>query len=285
MALCPSTLDRNISASFFIITLFFVSCKQQEPVPTDSGRVLAIVGDQSLYDKDIRHLIHPNTKNQDSVSLATAFIDQWLRDQLMTREAAKYFSSDDEIDRLVEDYQAKLLKFNLEEKILNERYDTLVSDDELVAFYEQMKEQFILKENLFRCMYVKIEKGTQGLKDFNSNWKKDDLGSIRSFAGAFASESHIDTTQWKPWTELDGWYSKWSTSRVKQKIKQRQIDSEYEYFLKIVDSVDKGAFSPLEYIRPQLYRMFLHKRKQEIIEDYKQELYEKALNNNILKIS
>ena len=260
-------------------------CKQQKPIPLDNGPVLAVLGEQRLYNKDLIHLIHPNTKKQDSLSLRTAFIDQWLRDQLMTREAAKYFSSDEEIDRLVEDYKAKLLKFNLEEKVLNERYDTIVTEDELAVFYDQMKEQFILKENIYRCMYVKVEKGTQGLKDFNNNWKKDEYGPIRSFAGAFSVENHIDTTQWKPWTEIEGWCEKWSTSRVKQKIKQRQIDSEYEYFLKIVDSVDKGDFSPLEYIRPQLHRMYLHKRKQEIIENYKQELYEKALNNNILKIS
>ena len=52
-----------------------------------------------------------------------------------------------------------------------------------------------------------------------------------------------------------------------------------------MDSVDKGEISPLEYIRPQLNRMYLHKRKQKVIENYKQELYEKALNNNIIKIS
>lgn len=285
MNLRPSKWESNIAACFFIITSLFISCKPQEPVPTDQGRVLAVVGDQSLYDKDVSHLIHPNTKNQDSVSLATAYIDQWLRDELMTREAAKYFTSDAEIDRLVEDYQAKLLKFNLEEKILKERYDTLVSQEELASFYEQMKEQFILKENVYRCIYVKIEKGTEGLKDFANKWKKEEFAPIKSFAGAFATESHMDTAQWKSWSDLDGWYGKWSTSRINQKIKQRQNDFEYEYFLKIVDSVDKGGFSPLEYVRPQLYRMFLHKRKQEIIENYKQELYEKALNNNIIKIS
>ncbi len=285
MTLCSSIWNRKTAAYFFIITSLFMSCKQQEHVPADQGRVLAVVGEQSLYDSDISHLIHPNTKNQDSASLATAFIDQWLRDELMTREAAKYFTSDAEIDRLVEDYKAKLLKFNLEEKILNERYDTLVSEDELAGFYEQMKEQFILKENVYRCLYVKMDKGTAGLKDFTNKWKKDDYGPIKIFARAFSTESHMDTTQWKSWSEVDGWYNKWSTSRINQQIKQRQNDSEYEYFLKIVDSVDKGDFSPLEYIRPQLNRMFLHKRKQEIIENYKQELYENALNNNIIKIS
>ena len=285
MILCSSIWDRNIAVYFLIATSLFMSCKQEEVVPYDQGPVLAKVGDQSLYYNDISHLIHPNSKNQDSASLTTAFIDQWLRDELMTREAAKYFRSDTEIDRLVEDYQAKLLKFNLEEKILSERYDSIVSPEELASFYEQMKEQFRLKENVYRCIYVKIDKGTEGLKEFTNKWKKDEYGSIKSFAGAFSTESHLDTIQWKPWSEVDGWYSKWSKSRVDQKIKQRQNDSEYEYFLKIVDSVDKGEISPLEYIRPQLNRMYLHKRKQKVIENYKQELYEKALNNNIIKIS
>ena len=48
--------------------------------------------------------------------------------------------------------------------------------------------------------------------------------------------------------------------------------------------MDKGAFSPLGYIAPQLSRMLLHKRKQNILDAYKQELYEKALQENIVRL-
>ena len=73
-------------------------------------------------------------------------------------------------------------------------------------------------------------------------------------------------------------------ARIDKKQVQTQRDSEYEYFLKIVDQEAKGEISPLAYIEKQLVRMLLHKKRGEILESYKQELYEKALNDNTIKL-
>jgi hypothetical protein len=41
---------------------------------------------------------------------------------------------------------------------------------------------------------------------------------------------------------------------------------------------------PLELIREKLSRVILHERKENVLEDYKQKLYEKAINSNIVKL-
>ena len=61
-------------------------------------------------------------------------------------------------------------------------------------------------------------------------------------------------------------------------------DQNYQYFLKVIESRDEGEISPLSYVEERLRQMMLHQRKQIIIEEYKQELYERALNNNVIKI-
>lgn len=269
-----------------LLMIVSVSCDKPLQGPkTHEGKMLASVGSKILYESDLINVIHPNTKSQDSIGLATAYIDQWIRDQLITREAKNSFSSDIGIEQLVADYREKLLKFNLEERIINERYDTVISEGDLLTYYESIKDQFVLEEEICRGLYIKMDRKQQGLKDFTKEWNnKDDNPSMYAFARAYNIDMEADTTSWRTWTELNTWYNGWSKSKARSLSKQRQNDKEYEYFLKIVGFIDKGEFSPLEYIKPQLTKMLLLKRRQGIIETYKQELYEKALRNNLIKI-
>lgn len=262
-----------------------VSCQNEAPIIRLNDVVIASVDNRTLYQSELNNVIHPNISKQDSIALAGAYIDKWVRDQLMAREAAKSFSSDIEIETLVDDYREKLLRFNLEEKIIETRFDTTITKSELNDFYESIKEQFQLSEGLYRCIYAKFDPNVAAFKAFSKEWKEDkNDGAVASIAMAYAEEHHLDTLQWVNQTIVDKWHDGWSQSRINRKLNQRQSDGKYEFFLKIVDHMDNGAVSPLEYIRPQLIKMLLHKRKQNIIEEYKQELFEKALNNNNIKL-
>lgn len=268
-----------------LILISLISQACQQPVSIPEGEILvASVSDQTLYQSDLEQIIHPDMSTKDSVALANAFIDQWVRDQLITAEAEKTFSSDQEIEQLIADYKGRLLSVRLEEKILEERYDTSIAFSELEAFYEEMQSQFPLSEDIYRCLYVKLDNDHEGLRSFRKSWREEDYKEINSFASAYGISHHQDTTVWLTWGELSLWYPDWSTYRANQLQIQTQKDKEYEYFLKIVDREAKGNISPLGYISNSLKRMILHRRKGEIIENYKQELYEQALDNNIIKI-
>lgn len=270
---------------YLILILLFIACDQSNQ---DDGKieskVVATVGSRKLLQSDIDQVIHPNTTPQDSVALASMYIDQWVRDQLMTREASKYFSSDFEIEKLVDDYREKLLKFNLEERVVAMRFDTVISEIQLNEFYLEMKDQFILDRTLYRCIFAEFEKGTAGLPDFIKDWNAENDLNVFSFAAAFSNHSHLDSTQWVSDDNLEAWSSKWSSRKLITGAQQRQNNRESEFFLKIVEKVDKGQPSPLEYIKDRLVQMLLHRRKQEILEQYKQDLYEDALERNIITL-
>lgn len=275
------------SIKWSILLLFLIigvlSCDQKTPVE-NTNPMVASVGNRILLSSDLRRVIHPSTNRSDSIAMAAAYIDQWVREQLMTREASRFFSSDAEIEQLVEDYRGKLLKFNLEEQIIAARYDTLITDVQLLSFYGEMKEQFFLDQDIYRCIFARFEKAKAGLSDFRKDWNEDNMSAVHNFTTAFSEEYRLDTTIWYTWGAIAEWTDIWTKSQIDGSRKLRKRDAEYEYFLKIVEKVDKGALSPLEYIKPRLTRMLLHKRKQQILEDYKQELYEKALENNIIKL-
>jgi len=57
-----------------------------------------------------------------------------------------------------------------------------------------------------------------------------------------------------------------------------------EYFFKVLDVRQKDDHIPIELITDKLKRLILHERKQEVIHDYKQNLYEKAMRQKIVKL-
>jgi len=264
--------------------LFYIGCKKQNPALNESDAIVATVQDRTLSLSTLNQIIHENARSEDSMAMANAYIDQWTRDQLMMKEASRLFSTNEEVERLVKNYKESLLKHQLEEKIIAERFDTTITNKQLEEFYDEMKSQFNLPQALYRCAFYKLSRSTKSLDQFYKDWKKEDEHAIRTFAAAYGSEMLTDTTLWYTWDEIEEMNKSFVRTIADRLQSQRQIDKEYQYFLKIYEKVDKGAFSPLEYVAPQLNRMLLHKRKQNILESYKQELYEKALRDNIIRL-
>lgn len=268
-----------------IIIAIVPSCKLDYSDQQAQSDIVVTVDNKVLYANELKNIIHPSANTKDSTALANAYVDQWVRDQLLMKEASRYFSSDFEIERLVDDYREKLIKFNFENKIINERFDTIVTQKELERFYDINKERFVLNQPVLRCIYAKIPKGERDIAKFKKQWTKDsELSAILSYIDKHADQMNLDENRWHAWSEISSWYPRWSISRAKNKTHQQQSDEEYEYFLKVLEYRDEKEISPLPFISDQLTQMILHQRKQDIIEKYKSELYNQALENNQIKI-
>lgn len=266
------------------VIALIISCQTPQSKTNIEDPILASVGPKQLRESTVEQILHAHSSQEDSFALSTAYVDQWIRDQLMMREASGRFDSDEEVDRLVEDYRDRLLKHRLESAVIDERFDDQISDEELKTLYDEVKAQFKLNEPIIRCTFVKFAKETKSLNQFYKDWKADKEHAVRTFAAAYGEEMMLDTSVWRPIGDAKKWYSGFSERVALQKKGQRQIDENSQYYLKVIDVMDKGDFSPLTYIKPQLERMLLHQRRRTVIEDYKQELYEKALSRGIIKM-
>lgn len=259
-------------------------CDLQPRSLDENGEVLAVVGGRSLYSSELDKIIHPAVSREDSAALASSYINKWVREQLMMQEATKAFSSDVEIERLVADYREKLIKFNFEDKIIEERFDTSLTADQLSNFYEVQKEQFVLAEPIFRCIFVKIPNDKKGLRSFYRDWRRNKDEETAKYIAENASEKALDEKRWYNWADIEKWNEEFTLSRARKEIDQHVTDGDAEYFLRIKEYKEERSISPQSYINEQLKQMILHKRKLKIIEDYKTELYERAITNNRVQI-
>lgn len=73
---------------------------------------------------------------KDSVIIIQMFINWWMWEVLLLYEAEQNILGDLNIDKLVCDYWVLLIWYNYEKILVQELFDSMVIDEQLVEFYE-----------------------------------------------------------------------------------------------------------------------------------------------------
>lgn len=267
------------------ILLLSISCSRSDVTPPSSEPAIVEVGGKKLYPSQLAMMIHPEISSMDSIAIANAFVDQWIREQLLLREAFKNFSSDFAIEAMVEDYRQQLIKNKFEQQLISRRLDTIVTTNQLETYYEKNKEQYLLPEPLIRCILIRTPQNyssTRQIQNELSNYSSSNQPFRLQLPNI---EILITPDNWHLWSELSISSKDFSINRAKQLSLQEQSDKESKYFLKVLELKDEKTPAPLQYIEAQLKMMIVHQRKQKVLDDLKQELYEKALESNVIKIN
>ena len=67
-------------------------------------------------------------------------------------------------------------------------------------------------------------------------------------------------------------------------ITKDQSDENYFYFLKVLEKKSSKELAPLGYIQDQIKKVILHKRKMVLLDQRKEELYDRETSKNNVKI-
>lgn len=272
-------------AVFFLLILFLISC-QSDKLHDKHGSVIVQIDNKKLYASEIENIIHDETSAIDSTAIANAYVDRWIKDQLLIQDANKFLSSDFEIEELVEDYRNELIKYRYEEEIIRKNMNQDLSQNDLVNYYDKYKGNYILSDPIYKIIFASIPANTSKIDRFYNAWLNDDFDFIQTF-----SESNADTL----YLGRNEWINKKRVSEIVpnalikgQKLRsgriiQKNIDN-YEYFFKVLEMKAAKDTIPLELIEEKIGRLVLHERKRETIENYKQEIFDRGMRSKIVKI-
>ncbi|MEO6036885.1 MAG: hypothetical protein ABIQ93_00645, partial [Saprospiraceae bacterium] len=61
-------------------------------------------------------------------------------------------------------------------------------------------------------------------------------------------------------------------------------DGDYRYYYRVLEAVQGKTTAPFDYVREQASKIILHKRKQELLDRWKEDLYQKELRRENIKI-
>ena len=251
--------------------------------------LLAEVYGQRLTLAEIQPLLSSGAEEEDSVSQVRNQVESWVREALLLHEAEKNVPVDVNINKLVRDYRASLLLSTYENVLVKTLLDTVVTEAELRSYYERNKDQYQLDVPILRIRYLRVKKPVPEPDAFKRAWGGDrpaDLEALRTYCKRYATEYFLEDSTWfrQPDVERLVPPAALTGQNMYPGRTLRFSDNDYEYHLSIRQRIVSKEVAPLSYISEQAKRFILHKRKIDLLERIKGDIYEREIKGDQVKI-
>lgn len=266
------------------------SCGWFEKNEREGDPIVAEVNGKYLYQSDIAEMGAKGLTPADSAEVIKNFVDAWVKKQLILGKAEEYLSPEQlDIEKRVQDYRESLIIYHYENELIKQKMDTLVGDNEVIAYFEQYKENFLLTEDIAQFYYVKLPKDAPKLDDARRMFRSDkteDKEMLKEHCMQYAADFYLQDSIWY---ELSGIYKQIPIDQLqlrtlsKNKLSGEVEDSLYIYLLKVNDFREQQQPAPLNYIKEDVAKIILNKRKMELINTTYENLYKDAVENGDFK--
>jgi len=274
-----------------VIAVAFTSCdglfKKDE-----EKKVIARVGESFLYEDDLAPLITENMTKGDSASFAVNYINNWASKQLLLSKAKINLSEEKlaEYNALVDDYRTELYTSVYKEALVAQATDSVITDEQLNAFYENAKENFKLKEQIARIRFVALPKGFLNQDEVGKRlkrFKKDDVRYLDSVGIQFTKLNFNDSI-WVRYTRIFEEIPPITPDNANKYLKNSQFfeleDSIGVYLGKIEETKDVNDVAPLSFIKPTIEQVLLSRRKMDYLRKLETELLDEAIKDNEFEV-
>lgn len=277
----------NLFIFFLCVCSLLWQCGSNEATPA-GDKLLAQVYNKNLYLSELEGIVPEGVTKEDSALMVNAYVQRWVREQLLMYEAERNIPKDVDIDELVRNYRASLVRFNFEEKIIAEKLDSTISDAELKTFYENNKDQFQLESTILKCLLLKLPPRAPQ-SEINKLWysrNPADENRLNAYAKQWAAFAMLDREKWYKLEEVAALLPKGTltSDNVGSRREGTLSDGDFRYYYRVLDVVQGKTTAPFDYVKEQASKVILHKRKQELLEKWKEELYQQELRRENVKI-
>lgn len=266
--------------------LTIIGCKSNN----DNHRIIAKMDDETLLAEDIS--VPLNLHGQDSVNWMKNYAEQWLKDKLMMREALSNLSKEDQnIEREVERFRQSLLIHRYENLLTINSSFSEIKPSEIEAYYKNNPEEFILKENIVKVIFVKLKTNDPAAAAYRTLVKSDeqsDRKELSKLASKSAVNSFLDDNIWLYFNDIlkeipIKTYNQEEFLNNNTFIEFKEGD--YLYIVRIKGFMIKDSPSPLILVKDNIIQVLISKKKQEFIKDYRNKLLQSAFSEKNVEIN
>ncbi|WP_114748024.1 peptidylprolyl isomerase [Pleomorphovibrio marinus] len=258
----------------------------------EDNPVLATVGKNNLKLSDIEFIRKDNQGELDSTELVNRYLQNWIKKQLMIREASKNLTINEaEIERKLLDYRYALIVYEFEKSFVEQKLDKEVGIAEIEEYYDKHKENFSLKEIIVRTNFVKLEKNLpqkRQLERLLRNQRDGDKNELKELALRYANNYYLEDGNWIKFDDIILNSPLAQNPNKVQLLKNGPLisvdDDNYTYYFSILEYKLQDQVPPLEFVRDEISKIIVNKRRVALAEQLHKDVYNKALDNNEFRI-
>lgn len=238
-----------------------------------------------LRTADLAAVVTDGMSADDSATAVNNYINQWLQQQVVLHKAEKNVNKDFQTE--LQNYKNSLITYEYERQVIAQLLDTTVSDDEVQHYYAEHHDDFLLKTNIVRAIYVKVAADVPCIGKLRKLMRcdmlsDDDYQELQNIAGMYGEDYSFEEEQWMPFQQLQAVMPIDAYNEVAFLQNNRYYttsDDRHFYALRILEYKVTDHVSPLEYQYNQIRTMLLNRRKIDIIRNMQLELLGKAEMN------
>jgi hypothetical protein len=180
--------------------------------------------------------------------------------------------------------------FTYENQLLNQKLDTIITQEILQEYYDKHQHEFRLRNNIVKINFVKVPIDAPDInmvRNLIASSKEEDIGKLEDYCINNAAGYFLDQNSWFIFTDIlrELPINPANHEQFLRNNKSVELKDEfYRYFLYIRDYKMEGTISPLTFQSDNIKAIVLNHRKQQLINQFRQELYKKAVKDGAFEI-
>lgn len=254
-------------------------------------KVVARVGKEKLYKSELERVIPDMVSPEDSAALALRYINSWAMDHLYLQVAEEQLSKTEiDVSEELETYRLSLVKYRYEQRYVNDRLDTLITEAQVNTYYQEHQDDFELERPILKVRFVHVMKDSpaaEELLNMVASEDNEDLQKVDTLALASALRYVDNSDRWMDALELSKYFGT-SVENLLKDMKDNSIRYEPEgrgdVLFAYVCDIQSSGVAPIDYCAGTIRDIILSNRKHALLKGLEQDLLNSAHENNKIEI-
>lgn len=249
--------------------------------------VVAQVYHYKLYASEVRQGMPVGLSQEDSLALASDFIDSWVKEKLVLHEAEKRLAAGEKnFSKEMMDYRNSLLINRYYDKIwLQDSSNNTVTEQEISDFVRSLDSRYTVDKEIVRVNYVKMPAGADALSQvkgilFDERRRVDEKESLVAMLGD-TIEYLLDDDAWLYLDDLQNEVAfeidAQKATGKGEKIRIEKEVGDQTVLLVILDYRSQRSVNETKEERAAAAMLLTNQRKTQFINQFVQDLYDKAV--------
>lgn len=277
-------MNWNLGILVILLALINSSCNELFDGNSDE-ETIAVVGHNKLTNSQLQLATPSNMSEIDSISFSQSYIERWVRNQLLLKKAEINLNKQslNEIELMIDNYKTSLMIFQYQKMLIQQKLDTLVTDENIEEYYKENAGNFKLDSSVVKAIFVKLPKSLPDgykVRSWIRSSREEDIITLEDYC--YQNARNFDMGEnWLYFSKLLQIIPKYIDDQESFLKYNRFIDAQdsiYRYYVGIIDYKLPADTTPIDFVKPQIKNIILTRRKMQFINDLENNIYRDAVN-------